>query len=185
MKKLILAILMIGSNFAFGQNDDTEWDDYFMPGIGYKMYVPKNKIELGIYQGVMTEFVIYAKAKSKSSEYPGPSRIKTYANLSIMSSDKAEVNDIFYTNLGLNLSFEGRRDRKYMIPYFGLELGGMFQRNFSTFQLSPVAGIQVISTKTMLWNIQGGYQYTVKRFDELSGYVFSSTLNVLLWNKED
>lgn len=174
---------MILLSFATVAQEDDEWDDYFMPGIGYKTYLPKNHKELGTYHGIMTEFVIYARAKGKTSSTTGPARIKTYGNMSIMASDNSNAKDIFHANVGLNLSFEGKTDRKYGIPYFGLEMGGMFQRSFSTLQFAPVAGVQIVSTKKILWNVQGGYQYTTKRFDELSGFTFTSTFNVLLWNK--
>jgi hypothetical protein len=183
MKAFFTLFLVISVTSCFAQYEDDEWDDYFMPGVGYKMYVPKNSDSLGVYQGVMTEFVIYSRAKGDSSYRTGPARVKTYGNLSIIASNKEGAKDIFFANLGLNLSFEGHLKRKFLIPYFGLELGGMFQRNFSTFHFSPVAGIQVVSNKKMIWSIQGGYQYTTKLFDELSGFVFASTFNVLLWNK--
>ena len=181
MKNLIVLALIMTSFVASAQKD-TEWDDYFMPGIGYKAYIPKNRADLGVYHGVMTEFVIYARAKDARSTQSGPARIKTYGNLSIMTSDNATAKDIFFANAGLNLSFESSMYRKIFIPYFGLEVGGLFQRDFSTFQFSPVAGIQLMSTKRIIWNAQAGYQYTTKKFDEYSGYTFSSTLNVLLWN---
>ncbi len=184
MKKLLTAFVLLTAATTFAQTSDTEWDDYFMPGVGYKMYVPKNHDTLGIYQGVMTEFVIYARAKAGDSRWSGPARIKTYGNLSIMNSDSDYGKDIFYANMGLNLSFEANTFRRVFIPYFGLEMGGLFQRNFSTFQFSPVVGIQLLSTKIIIWNIQGGYQYTTQKFDEYSGYTFSSTLNVLLWNRK-
>jgi hypothetical protein len=163
-------------------NSYEEWDDYFMPGVGYKMYLPKNSDGLGVYQGIMTEFVIYARAKGSLSSKSGPARVKTYGNLSIMRSDQDSARDIFGANVGLNLSFEGKTDRKWCIPYFGLETGGLFQRDFSTMQFTPVAGIQLVSTKHIIFNVQAGYTYTTKYFDEYSGYQFSSTLNVLLWN---
>ena len=174
--------LLIGVS---AQAQTTEWDDYFMPGVGYKIYIPKNQDSLGTYHGIMTEFIVYARAKGKNagSYHTGPARIKTYGNLSIMTSDNSQAKDIFFANMGLNLSFEGGTDRKFILPFFGLEAGGLFQRDFSTFQFSPMAGVQLISTKTMLWSIQGGYQYTTKRFDEYSGFSFGSTFNVLLWNR--
>jgi hypothetical protein len=185
MKKIIcVTALLLISLFTYARIEpetDTEWDDYFMPGIGYKFYVPKNS-QLGVYHGLMTEFVFYARAKGRFSKHSGPSRIKTYGNLSIMSSDNEEAKNIFYSNFGLNLSFEGSTDRKYFIPFFGLEAGGLFQRGFSTFQFTPLVGIQLVSNKLVLWNIQAGYQYTNKRFDEYSGYTIGSTFNVLLWH---
>lgn len=181
MKVLIISIAMTFiCALSYGQNE--EWDDYFMPGAGYKMFVPKDRSNLGTYHGFTTEFVIYARAKSSESRWSGPGRIKTYGNLSIMASDRDEAKDIFFVNTGLNLSFESKMKRKVMIPYFGMEIGGLFQRDFSTMHFTPVAGIQFISTKRIIWSAQGGYLYTTKRFDEYSGYSLSSTLNILLWN---
>jgi hypothetical protein len=184
MKQILLTLSMFVITAATAQSyNDDEWDDYFMPGIGYKVYTPKNDTKLGVYQGIVTEFVIYARAKGKTSSSSGPARVKTYGNLSIMGSDSDSAKDIFSTNLGLNLSFEAHTDRKFFIPYFGLELGGLFQRDFSSMQFTPVAGIQLVSTKFMIWNVQAGYNYTVRYFDEYSGLQYSSTLNILLWNK--
>jgi hypothetical protein len=185
MKKITcLSFFLLISLFTYARIEpetENEWDDYFMPGIGYKFYVPKNA-QLGVYHGLVTEFVFYARAKGRFSKRSGPARIKTYGNLTIMSSDQQEAKDIFCSSSGINLSFEGSTDRKYIIPFFGLEIGGLFQRGFSTFQFTPVLGLQVISTKSILWNIQCGYQYTNKRFDEYSGYTINSTFNVLLWH---
>lgn len=184
MKNIIIILVCCTPLLTMGQQKEyEEWDDFFMPGIGYKYYVPKNVDSLGTYSGVTTEFVIYSRAKNGVSRKSGPSRVKTYGNLSIISSDKKGVKDIFHCNLGLNLSFEGKANRKSSIPYFGLELGGMYQRNFSTFNFTPLVGVQVFSTRKMLWNIQGGYQYTTKLFDEYSGFTFSSSFNILLWNQ--
>lgn len=186
MKNLFLifatSFFALAATAQTSSNTYDEWDDYFMPGIGYKVYTPKNVSKLGVYQGIAPEFVIYARAKSKGSSYSGPARVKTYGNLCIMKSDNDTARDIFSTSLGLNLSFEGGINRKYMIPYFGLELGGLFQRDFSSMQFTPVAGIQLVSTKHVIWNAQAGYNYTVRNFDEYSGMQYSSTVNILLWN---
>jgi hypothetical protein len=100
-----------------------------------------------------------------------------------MKSDKNSAKDIFNVNFGLNLSFEAVIKRKFGIPYFGLELGGLFQRDFSSLQFTPVAGLQLLSNKRMIWTAQVGYNYTIKYFDEYSGLQYSSTFNLLLWNK--
>lgn len=186
MKTILFFIITIVSfNGVFAQeSDNQEWDDYFMPGIGYKAYAPKAQDSLGLYSGFSTEFVIYARARRGNVSYKsGPSRVKTYGNLSIMKSDKAGTKDIFSANLGLNLSFEAIAKRNFGIPYFGLELGGLFQRDFSSMQFTPVAGIQLVSNKRIIWTAQAGYNYTIKNFDELSGMQYSTTFNVLLWNE--
>ncbi len=167
---------------SIAQNKDEEWDDYFMPGVGYKVYTPKRMDSLGTYQGVSTEFVIYARARKGVSWKSGPSRVKTYGNLSILKSDANNARDIFNVNIGLNLSFEAVAKRKFGIPYFGLELGGLFQRDFSSLQFTPVVGIQLLSTRFLIWTAQAGYNYTLKYFDQYSGMQYSSTVNLLLWN---
>lgn len=179
---LLAFFLLFGSATQAQENVNTEWDDYFMPGIGYKVYTPKQSDSLGVYQGIMTEFVIYARARGGESWRSGPARVKTYGNLSIMKSDAVGARDIFNVNVGLNLSFEAVTKRKFAIPYFGLELGGLFQRDFSSLQFTPVAGVQLLSTRHVIWTAQAGYNYTIKYFDEYSGMQYSSTVNLLLWN---
>lgn len=161
----------------------TEWDDYFMPGVAYKVYVPKNDSDFGIYQGVAAEFVFYAHARSRRKEKwdTGPSRIKTFGNLCIMKSDNADSKDVFSVNLGVSVSFEGEIERKYLIPYFGLELGSMFQRDYKSLVFSPHIGVQLISTKRLICYFQGGYNYTTKYFDEYSGGLITLGVNLLLW----
>lgn len=183
---LVLFILMFSTPFLFAQEiaEDkrpTEWDDYFMPGVGYKVFVPRDTASLGIYHGLLTEFVFYARAKSAASKWGGPARSRTYINLSIMESSKKSIDDIFIFNFGLNLSFESKVKRAYFIPFFGIEMGGMFHKNFGSFQISPLVGVQFVSTKRILWNMNLGYQYTTKDFQRKSGPYLSTSINALLW----
>lgn len=185
MKNLFLIALIAFTLNSISQNPpctSTHWDDWFMPGAGFKSYIPKNS-DFGVYSGFTTEFVIYARAKNVCSKYSGPARTKFYSSLSIMTSSNSESKDIFFSNVGVNLSFEGNLDRKFLIPYFGMEIGGLYQRDFNSFHFTPLTGIQLISTKRVIWSTQVGYQYTTKLFDEYSGFTMGSTLNLLLWEK--
>ena len=100
-----------------------------------------------------------------------------------MKSNNTEAQDIFIFNSGINLAFESKTDRKFGIPYFGLEIGGLFQRDFSSVQITPLAGIHLFSSRNFMINVQGGYQYSVRKFNEYSGFNCSATFNFLLWNK--
>jgi hypothetical protein len=99
-----------------------------------------------------------------------------------MNSNIESASKIFSASLGLNLSFEAKALRKSFIPYFGLEVGGLYKRNFSTFTFNPLAGIQLVSTRKIIWSVQGGYQYTTHRFENYSGYIAATTINLLLWH---
>jgi|TARA_B100000795_G_C22806499_1_gene445254 hypothetical protein len=194
MKQTFLAIILFGTLLSSAQSgqkekyeyykENKEWDDYFMPSLGYKIFTPK-ATELGVYHGLVTEFVIYARARGKypKSSYArsGPARIKSYINLSILKSDNTLSKDIYTTNVGFTASFEGASYRSYFIPYFGLELGGLYQKHFKTFHFTPTLGIQMVSTEKVIWTLYSGYQYTTKRFDEWSGVTLGSTLSILLW----
>lgn len=192
MKRTVLAMLMLlaFSALSFGQEstvsadqdstDETEWDDWFMPGVGYQLYLPRNT-DFGMFQGVVPEFVIFARHLGKRSDYGGPGRVKVYMNIGILTSSEEGVEDLFRPNFGMNLSFEGKTKRKFLVPYFGVETGGIFQRGYGSFQVTPLAGVQLVSTKKVLWTVQGGYQYATRNFQDYSGVTASSVLSVLLW----
>ena len=178
---LLCLLFAFNSNAQITTPADNEWDSWFMPGLGYKFYSPKNAKDLGTFSGPSTEFIFYARAKNKESNLGGPSRIKSYGNLSMLNSTNSEVKDVFLLNLGSQFSFESKTDRHFLIPTFGLEFGGIYQKGYSSLHLSPFAGIHLVSTRKMVWDLNAGYMYTLKSFEEYSGMSFSSTVNLLLW----
>lgn len=154
--------------------------DYFMPGAAFDIYQPRDK-EIGDFYGPGVEFVFYSRLKHSSSNRNGPSRIKSYGKIGILNSTFQDSSDILMVSTGINLSFESKTDRKFLLPYFGLDLGGVFGRTLNTFQFTPLLGVQLFSTSKIIWSAQAGYLYSVKKFDQYSGYNFRTSLNVLLW----
>lgn len=177
-------LTFLGS-LAYGGTET--WDDWFMPGGGYKIFTPKNK-DLGIYQGFVTEFVTYARSVKKDTSTTkkwnsgGPTRLKTFMNLSIMKSDVATSKDIFYWNCGASVTFEAARKRNYLLPFFGIQTGTLYQRDFGTFHLTPEVGLYLFANERCMWTVYGGHQYTTHEFDEWSGLNAGTSFNFLLWN---
>lgn len=185
MKIACLLIVGLISISAFSQTDNSKksesWDSWFMPGGGYRTYFQKGQNPSQPYHGYMVDFVIYADG-NVATYMKTPARMKFYSNLSILSSSRAEASDIFMLGVGANCAFEANISRKFLIPYFGAEVGGIFEKNFSSMQITPVAGVQIYSNQKIIWSLQGGYLYSLKQFNDYSGYNISSSVNFLLWN---
>ncbi|MCU0434670.1 MAG: hypothetical protein MUC87_14540 [Bacteroidia bacterium] len=153
---------------------------YFMPGLGYKYYQPKASDSTGSFSGLTVEYLIYAKVEQ--SDDPGPSHVRFYSKLNILRSDKSNINSMFMYTLGLDLSLEKNPKRTFLIPYFGLEFGGISQKQFgSTVQFTPTFGIHVLSKKNLFINLQGGYMYPISNFEMLQGWMGQAGVNFALW----
>ncbi len=159
---------------------ELEWDNSMMPGVSYQFYAPRNN-DLGVYRGPNVDFVFYSRSKKTASTYRGPSRMKYYGTIGILNAENNDLNDLLFVSAGTNLSFESNTNRNFLLPYFGIELGGLYSKDISTFQFTPVIGCQLISTKRFIWSAQGGYLYSIKKFDDYSGYTIGTSLNILLW----
>jgi hypothetical protein len=157
-----------------------EKDDYFMPGAAFDIYQPRNK-DIGEFYGPSVEFVFYTRSKTSYSKRSGPSRIKSYGKIGILNSTFEGSSDLLMVSAGLNLSFEAKTDRNFLLPYFGLDLGGLYGNSLRTFQFTPNLGVQFVSTDRIIWSGQAGYLYSIRDFDQYSGYNFKTSLNVLLW----
>ena len=84
--------------------------------------------------------------------------------------------------MGLDLSLEKNPKRNFLIPYFGLEAGGLTHKSLgTTIQFSPLAGLHVLSTKNLFINLHAGQVYTARNIDMLQGWFAQATVNFSLW----
>lgn len=153
---------------------------YMMPGLSYVMYAPKRADSLGLYSGINVEYLITARVAQNTN--PGPSHIRFYCKLSILGSDKPEMPSILNYSLGLNLSVEKYPNRRFFIPYFGLESGGMAQRNYgNSLQFTPLAGVHLVAQSNLFVNVHAGYVYPIKNFEQYQGWTAQAGFNFALW----
>ncbi len=171
------------NNQRWGRNKDDNtnyFDNYFQPGAGYSFYAPKASDSLGRFSGVVIEYLIWAGVRQ--NEDRGPSHTRLYTKINILKSDKNNVSDMFMYGAGLNFSFERNPKRSYLIPYFGIELGGISQRNIgSTFQMTPLLGVHLLARRNIFVNLHGGYVYPINDFERLQGYFGQLGINFALW----
>lgn len=166
---------------SYSDNTDTryEWERYLTLGAGYSIYAPKRIDSLGFFHGVSTEFIFYEAA---NLAYAGPGRFKIYGRFNWYMSTLEGSGDMFNYAFGANFSFEKAPKRKFLIPFFGLEFGGIHHREGgNSFQIKPYLGLRLFDSRNFSVSIDGGYSYAVPNFDVLAGIQATLVLNVFFW----
>jgi len=157
-----------------------EWETYGMPGFVLHTYFPDLHDSLGYFKGLSVEYLIAAWIHK--NENKGPSHGRVYAKVNFMSSSKKGINDIFYMALGLDLSLERNPVRDIFIPYFGIELGSMHQKQFgNVFAITPTFGVHIYSSQNIFINLTGGYVYPSVALEDLRGYTAQLGVNFSFW----
>jgi hypothetical protein len=164
----------------FDKISKRNFETWFMPGLAYTYYQPKITDSLGYFSGLAVEYLIYANVQQSDSD--GPSHVRFYSKFNILRSSKKEINSLFLYTIGLDLSLEKNPRRTFLIPYFGLEFGGMSQRNMgNTVQFMPTAGLHLLSRKNLFINTHAGYIYPIRNFESMQGWFAQIGANFALW----
>ncbi|MGM0598157.1 MAG: Ig domain-containing protein [Myxococcota bacterium] len=174
-----------------------KWEAYFLPGLSYTGYIPANSEELGIYNGISINYVFISWTHRNNKR--GPSHGRVYFKLDIMQSTETEVADLIYWAGGVDLSFERFPKRNFLIPFFGLELGGSYSNrkiagNCSpdsidnctkeiggVFHITPTFGIHLWVDRNFFVTLSGGYSFPVEDYDNLKGWRVNLGANFTMW----
>lgn len=160
--------------------DKVNYETWFMPGVSYTYYQPKMTDSLGDYSGVTVEYLIYGKVGQNNN--PGPSHVRVYAKLNLLNNKLNDISPMFMYSIGVDLSIEKNPKRSYLIPYFGLEFGGMSQKQLgSSIQFTPTLGLHLLSKKNIYINLHGGYVYPMSNFEISQGWIGQVGVNFALW----
>jgi len=160
--------------------DKINFETSFMPGLSFAYYLPKETDSTGNFMGLAIEYLLYASIFQNDN--PGPSHVRLYSKFNMLNSDRKGISDLFLYSVGISLSIEKNPKRIWVVPYFGLEFGGMSQKKWgTTAQFTPTLGLHIISKKNIFVNAQGGYIYPVTKFDLLQGWYFQGGINFALW----
>lgn len=188
MKALSLVFfLTLILNVSFGQTavynvaeDNKNFERFFMPGLGYTYYQPKGVDSIGRFSGVSIEYLIYAGVTQNDKS--GPSHVRFYTKLNILNSDKEDVSSMFMYTLGLDLSLEKNPKREFLIPYFGLEFGGLSQKQLGgSIQFTPTLGVHILAKKNLFIGLRTGYVCSLSDFETLQGWFGQAGVNFALW----
>lgn len=189
-------VLSIIYSYAYSQHRDSVWyqgknvsrkyyanrefETYFMPGGGYSFYNFQGSDSIGQFSGFTIDYLLFAKSHQNYDF--GPSHVKVYSRLNMNQSSRSGMGSMFVYTAGLQMSIEKNPKRNYLIPYFGMEAGGLSNKILgSTFIFNPIAGVSILATKNVYINVHGGYIYPVNNYDLLTGYNFQATAQFAMW----
>lgn len=183
MKKIFLIITICICSFSiFAQNKDSI-RNAFLPGLSASVITgfannknyPGFDFHYAFIQGVTEP----TSSTSFGGYYEAYAEIGFYKELNSMIND-----DIFFTySGGINLSFEkfGHGIRKYMVPYFGAKVGGIYFNNSDDGMLiEPVLGIVLANTNKLKINFSSGLFLNTVMLSDMIGIHNSLIFNLNL-----
>jgi hypothetical protein len=160
-----------------------EWETFFMPGAQYSLLVPEARDQFGVLQGVSIEYLVAGWIHR--NENRGPSHGRFYIDIDLMRSTVTSDLGIIYS-MGMTLSFERNPKRQFLIPYFGVELGGIYQKpetgdQVHAAQVNPLGGISLFASQNLFVNVTAGYMVPFSHMEQLRGFRAKAGLNFSFW----
>src|SRR5690606_5926495 len=100
----------------------------------------------------------------------GPSHGRLYVNAEVLDAVDADLPLMFTYAAGLSLSFERNPQRTWLVPFYGVEAGGMIHRELGAhFQATPYLGLHLYASPHVFIGVRTGYRLVPRRIDELAG----------------
>jgi hypothetical protein len=168
--------------FKVTPSREWSWDGAAMPGLQYTAYIPKDRGNWGIFHGPSFEFLLAGWIHQNKKS--GPSHGRVYIDFDFLTNEKSHVSSAFNVVFGATASLERFPNRDWAIPFFGLEAGGLYQKQSGSFgQITPLVGLHLYAQKFVFVSATGGYLFPMSsnRFDELRGYRAKLGLDFVLW----
>jgi len=185
MQKFLWILFLALPLFVLGQDKkpdaSLDWERFFMPGVGYSSFIPQQNIDsLGLFHGINAQIVIFSIG---SSDKDSPGYLRIEGRYSQLGSSKKGGENLSYWGFSLLGSFERGIRRHFMVPYYGLELGGISRSSAEQgFQFSPIVGCNIYQAERFLVHIQAQYPYVNnKEFDQYSGLQLQAGVSVAVW----
>lgn len=158
---------------------EEEWETFLMPGLSYTAYQPVDSA-FGTFHGPSAELLIAGWIHR--NENRGPSHVRIYSTIGLLSSTKNDVDKAVIPALGFDLSIERNPRRSFLVPYFGLEGGLIAQEAIGApGYVFPFLGGHLWSSRNLFVNLSGGYVFPMHNVDVARGYVGRLSLNFSLW----
>lgn len=156
-----------------------EWTSFLLPGVGYSIYTPRDNAST-VFHGLNLELVVAAWIHRNDNR--GPSHGRVYVNAELLNATGVNVPLMFAYSAGLSLSFERNPQRTWLVPYYGLELGGIVHQGTGAFfQTTPYAGVHLFSSPNMFLGARLGYRLVPSRIDNLAGMHFGVVADFSIW----
>jgi len=156
-----------------------EWESFFLPGVQYVGYFPTSD-RIGNFNGAAFELVIGSWVHQTESR--GPSHGRVYVDLALLEPSRAGGERAFAYTLGLDLSIERNPWRQWLIPVFGVEVGGFHQREAGSFFMTvPFVGAHLFAARNVFVTATAGYVFPGRDVEDLGGWRVRAGVNAVLW----
>jgi hypothetical protein len=159
---------------------EEKWESYLLPGVYYGLYRPVDHANYGVLHGTTIELVVASWIHRNDNH--GPSHGRASLKVDLLSSTREGQPVAFMYALGVDLSIERNPSRRFLIPFFGVDIGGLTQKNMKhRFQVTPRAGVYLWTSRNLFVTLAGGYMLVPGQIETLRGWRASLGFNLTLW----
>ncbi|HXS15685.1 MAG TPA: Ig domain-containing protein, partial [Polyangiaceae bacterium] len=157
-----------------------EWESYLQPGLGYHFYLPADQDNYAPFHGIDIQLSIVSFVHRNNNR--GPSHGRFYLSARILHSTSKHLGPLFSYAAGMTLSMERNPKRSWLIPHYGLEVGGMTQPQMGgKFQSFLFGGVHVYASRNLFVNLAAGYLLVPSDMDDLAGFTAGANAEFSLW----
>src|SRR5262249_35169391 len=114
----------------------------------------------------------------------GPAIGKIYLAFDLMASSEKSSSALFNATVGFNLSFEKNPARRFLLPFFGSEIGIWYQKATETLGMAqPYLGVHLWSMGNFDVSVRGGMllPFSSYRLGQLVGLRAGLGFNLAFW----
>jgi hypothetical protein len=156
------------------------WETFFMPGVAYSAYWPVAQHRYGTFHGPSVELLLASFIHKNDAR--GPSHVRCYGGVGLLSSTRDGLKKGVAVNLGFDLTIERNPSRRFLLPFFGVETGFLFQAEIGKpFLLTPKAGLHLWADRNLFVSALYGYSFPSVRVDQLRGHQARLSVDFALW----
>jgi len=156
------------------------WGAFFMPSLGAAAYAPRARAEVGTFLGGALGISLVSWIHR--TDAAGPSLGHIYLRGEWYESTQGDVPPLFAYMAGFSLAFEHNPTRRYLIPGYGLEIGGLVHEMLgSPFQLTPYGELYLYATRGLFVRGRGGYRMVPARMSRLGGVHAGLEVELSIW----
>lgn len=157
-----------------------EWSSFLLPGLGYSLYSPRERKVWGDFHGVSLELLLAAWIHRNDNR--GPSHGRVYVNAEVLSSTHHGVSLLFSYAAGFSLSLERNPQRTWLVPNYGVDLGGIIHDGIGGhLQTTPYLGLHIYSNPNVFVGGRFGYRLVPSDLERYGGWHASLGADFSVW----
>lgn len=160
---------------------------WLMPGGGYVFYAPlgsgapRPATPDEMFQGVSVEYLVYRFVQDK---HRGPGHGRFYGRLDLLGPVTGSGAPLLLYSAGVSLSLERNPGRSWLLPNFGLEIGGLTRREVGTaLFLAPSAALHLYTSRSVTLGVEGSAVVPLlyDHYDDWLGFRGRGFIDIAFW----